>query len=136
MQGTGHTNAYPNANGVGSNSLAMIEPSMGKDIQDYGYVPGMTCNDPKDLVLMYLKTETHYSWHADASHTIFSPRRWMVISPAIVESGTCPEGGELLETVEFKRRVQLTVEFLKAHQRPYWQTVAKEQSEFLKSIKE
>ncbi len=135
MHEAGHTNAYPNADGIGSNSLAMIERYSGKEIQRYEYVPGLTCGDPKDLVLMYLKTKTRYSYHGDTEHTIFSPLRWMVLSPDILD-GTCPEGGQLLETAELKRRVQMTVAFLKEHQRLHWQAVAKEQSEFLSSIKE
>src|SRR5207244_627825 len=119
MLENGHTNVYPNANGVGSNSLAMIEPLFGQDIQQYAYVPGLRCDDPKDLVLMYLRMQTHYTWHGDSGHNIFSPRRWMVIPPQIIDTGTCPEGGELLSTSEFKRRLQMTVAFLREHQRPY-----------------
>ena len=33
MLETGHTNDYPNAAGVGSNSLAMIQPFVGQEIQ-------------------------------------------------------------------------------------------------------
>jgi hypothetical protein len=134
-----HTNIYPNLDGVGSNSLAVIEQYFGPDIQRYEYIPGLKCEDPKDLVLMYLKTKTHYSWHGDAKHTIFSPERWMVLSPDIIgyeTSNSCPEGGQLLDTPEFKRRIQMTVAFLKEYQRPNWQAVAKEQSDFLNSIKE
>src|SRR5436309_16057474 len=56
MLETGHTNAYPNADGAGSNSLAMIECYFGQDIQQYGYVPGLSYDDPKDVVLMYMRT--------------------------------------------------------------------------------
>ena len=134
MLETGHTNTFPNANGIGSNSLVMIEPFFAKDIQRYGYVPGLRDDDPKDLVLMYLRTQTHYTWHGDTEHTIFSPRHWMVLSPWIVGEGTCPEGGDLLDTQEFKRRLLLTLRFLQAQERPYWQVVTNEQMEFLKSI--
>jgi hypothetical protein len=134
---TGHTNGfYPNADGIGSNSLAMIEPFFGHDILRYAYIPGLRFDDPKDLVLMYLKRETHYSWHGDTEHTIFSPRRWMVVSPDIVMGGPYPEGGDLLDGPEFRRRVLKTVAFLREHDRPNWQIVAKEQEEFLKSVKD
>jgi hypothetical protein len=142
MLETGRTNGvytdgvYPNTNGIGSNSLAMIQPFFDQRIQQYGYVPGLKYDDPNDLVLMYLKAQTHYTWHGDTEHTIFSPRRWMVLSPKIVASGTCPEGGELLDTPEFKKRLQMTVTFLREHQRPYWQVVAEEQSNLLNSIKD
>jgi hypothetical protein len=128
-----HTNIYPNAHGIGSNSLAMIEGHFGNGVQRYGYVSGLSYADPKDVVLMYMRTR--YTWHGDVTHTIFSPERWLVLSPQIVDSGTCPEGGELLDTPEFKRRLQMTVTFLREHQRPYWQVVAEEQSNFLKSVR-
>ena len=111
-----------------------IEPYFSHDIQRYGYVPGLTCDDPKGLALMYMRTR--YTWHGDTAHTIFSARRWLVLSPDIVMGGPYPEGGDLLDTADFKRRLQRTVAFLKEHQRPHWQVVADEQSEFLKSIKE
>ncbi len=118
--------------------LAMLEPYFGKEIQRYGYIPGLTCYDSGDLVLMYLKTKTHYSWHGDTKHTIFSPSRWMVISPgfAVMESSDYPEGGQLLDTAEFKRRIEKTIAFLKENHRPDWEVVAKEQADFLKSIEE
>jgi hypothetical protein len=134
MLESGHTNAYPNANGVGSNSLAMIQPYFGPDIQQYKYVPGLSGDDPKDLVLMYIRTR--YTWHGDNGHTIFSPQRWLVLSPEILDSGTCPEGGELLDTAELKKRLERTVTFLRDHQRQYWQVVAVEQSNFLRSLKD
>jgi hypothetical protein len=136
MLETGHTNDYPNAAGVGSNSLAMIQPFIGQEIQQYEYVPGLRWDDSKELVLMYMRSQTHYTWHGDAAHAVFSPRRWMVLSPNFPNNGTCPEGGELLDTPEFKRRLETTISFLRNHQRPYWQTSFKEQSDFLKSIKD
>lgn len=137
MLETSHTNGfYPNADGIGSNSLAMIEPFFGHDIQQYAYIPGLRSDDPKDLVLMYLKRPTRYSWHGDTEHTIFSPRRWMVVSPDIVMGGPYPEGGDLVDGSELKRRVLRTVAYLKDHDREHWQTVAKEQEEFLKSVKD
>jgi hypothetical protein len=134
---TGHTNGlYPNADGIGSNSLAMIEPYFGPNIQQYAYVPGLRFGDPKDLVLMYLKRRTHYSWHGDIAHTIFSPNRWLVLSPDIAMGGPYPEGGDMVDGPEFRRRILKTVAFLREHDRPNWQVVAKEQEEFLKSVKD
>ena len=71
----GHTNAYPNVNGSGVKSLAQIEPCFGAEIiQKYSYVPGLTFDDPTNLVLMYLKKKTRHSWHGYTTHSIFSPR--------------------------------------------------------------
>jgi hypothetical protein len=137
MLETGHTNGfYPNADGVGSNSLAMIAPYFGRDMQQYVYVPGLKSDDPNDLVLMYLKKPTHYSWHGDTEHTIFSPRRWMVVSPDIVMGGPYPEGGDFLNGLEFRRRILKTVAFLREHDRLHWRVVAQQQEEFLKSVKD
>jgi hypothetical protein len=58
----------------------------------------------------------------------------MVLSPGIVMEGMCPEGGDLLDTPEFKRRLLLTLKFLQTKERPHWQVVSNEQMEFLKSI--
>ena len=129
---TSHSNTYPNSAGQGSNSLEMINDFFGGDMHQYKYVPGLMTDDPKDLVLMYMRTS--YSWHGDASHTIFSPRHWLVLSPNIL-SGTCPEGGDLLDMTEFKKRLERTIAFLKEHQRPYWPTVEQEQSNFLTTIR-
>jgi hypothetical protein len=126
---------YPNANGNGGASLAMIKPYFGDEILEYTYVPGLRYDDPNDLVLMYMKKKTRHTWHGDTQHTIFAPLRWMVLSPDILD-GTCPEGGMLVDTPEFKRRLLLTVAFLKERQRPYWQAAADGQMEFLKSITE
>jgi len=128
---------YPNANGMGSNSLAMVQPLFHSDLQQYAYIPGLSNDDPKGLVLMYLRARTRYACHGDTEHTIFSPRRWMVLPPEIIPgTGTYPEGGELLDTPEFKKRLQTTLAFLRENQRPYWQAVADEQSAFLNSLKD
>ena len=132
---TGHTNDYPNVNGNGHASLSIIEPFMDARIHQYGYVPGLHHDDPNDLVLMYMKEKTRHSWHGDRDNSIFSPPKWMVLSPDIL-AGSAGEGGALVETPEFKRRLQLTVIFLKENQRPDWQTVADEQTKFLNSIKQ
>lgn len=135
MVATGSTNEYPNTNGNGSASLAMMRPFFGDEIQQYGYVPGLRYGDPADLVLMYMKERTRRTWHGDNARSTFSSPRWMVLSPEILH-GTCPEGGTLVDTAEFKQMLQHTVAFLKENQRPHWQAVTDEQMQFLKSIKD
>jgi hypothetical protein len=127
---------YPNVDGSESGSLPAIEPFIGAEVHEYGYVPGLNEDDPGDLVLMYMKTRTAYTWHGDSTHTILSPRHWMVLSPGTFPNGTCPEGGELLDTAEFKRRLERTLAFVKEHERPYWPKVLEEQSKFLKRLKD
>jgi hypothetical protein len=127
---------YPNTNGNGSASLAATSPYFGEVIKRYGYIPGLRWDDPKDLVLMYLKVKTRYTWHGDMTPNIFSPKLWKIVPPSVVDDGPDPEGGELVTTPEFKKRILKTLVFLKENQRPYWQTVATEQMQFLDSIKE
>jgi hypothetical protein len=127
---------YPNVDGSESRSLAAIEPFIGPEIHQYGYVPGLH-EDDSGLVLMYMKVRTAYTWHGDSTHTILSPRHWMVLSPGSGANGMggyLPEGGELLDTAEFKRRLEATLAYLKEQQRPYWPVVVEEQSKFLKSL--
>jgi hypothetical protein len=84
---------------------------------------------------MYMKKKTRYSWHGDHGPTIFSEPRWMVLSPNII-SGTAGEGGARIDTPELKRRIELTLAFLKEKQRPNWKTVSDEQMAFLKSLRD
>lgn len=132
----GRTNTYPNAGGDGDKSLAELKKYFGNGLEKYGYMPGLRFDDPPNLVLMYLKQKTRHTWHADVNHSIFTRPRWYAISPAIMDGASAefPEGGRLLETAEFKARLLNTVAFLKEHQRPNWQTVANETSNFLASI--
>ena len=130
---TGHTNEYPNINGDSHASLATAERFMGRDIQQYEYVPGLHYDDPNDLVLMYMKKKTRHSWHGDHEHSIFSKPQWLVLSPDII-SGTAGEGGDLVDTSELKRRIERTLAFLKDKQRPNWQAVTEQQIALLKSI--
>ncbi len=126
---------YPNTNGNGDASLAMISPYFGGGLERYGYLPGLREDDHKDLVLMYLKVKTRYTWHGDTTPNIFSPKLWKVIAPDDWD-GPDPEGGELVTTPEFKKRILKTLAFLKENQRQNWQTVTTEQMQFLDSIKE
>jgi hypothetical protein len=133
---THHTNEYPNINGDGHASLGPVERFMGRGIHQYAYVPGLHYNDPTNLVLMYMKEKTRHSWHGDSEHSIFWEPRWMVLSPDLISSGTAGEGGDLLDTPEFKRRIELTLAFLKENQRPNWKVVTEEQLAFLRSIRD
>jgi hypothetical protein len=137
MLETGNKNIFPNIGGTGSNAMVLMEHYGRRRHERYGYVSGLREDDPPNLVLMYLKERTAYTWHADSDHTIFSHRRWMVLSPQFIQqrTSTYPEGGELLETPEFEKRLRATLEFLKTNQRTNWQTVTEEQMAFLESVK-
>lgn len=149
------TNVYPNVEGNSIKSFALIGSYIKNwetYITDYGYVPGLTADDPDDLVLMYLKKKTRRTWNGDHSPSIYSPQKWMVLPPGIYHNvfnlkpayipdpenynNKFPEGGLLVETPEFRRRLQKTLGFLKENNRLYWENVIKEHTEFLNAVKE
>jgi hypothetical protein len=73
MLASGNTKSYPNVDGKGTASLALIQRYFGDEIQEYGCVPGLRRKDPDNLVFMYLKKKTRHSWHADTRATFFTP---------------------------------------------------------------
>lgn len=134
------TNAYPNVEGNGAASLGQIAAYCRGDFSLYGYVPGLTRDDPKELVMLYLKKMTRRTWNGDHSATFFTKKKWFIGGPYYwwnpdFEHGL-PEGGQVVDTTEFKRRLQMTLDFLEENKRPYWETVVAEHTAFLKSIEE
>jgi hypothetical protein len=143
---TAGTNAYPNLDGDSLRSFRLMAEYMApayaveRILADYAYVPGLTVDDPKDLVVFYLKKRTRKTWNGDHSASVFGKRRWMVIGPDFWWNGPnrewLPEGGQVLSTAEFRNRLSTTLAFLRQNQRPNWETVVKEQAAFLESLKE
>ena len=133
------TNAYPNIDGNCLKSFSVIAPYYGEvtnTLKDYAYVPGLRPGDPTDLVMIYVREKSHRAWHGDSA-TIFSSSKWITIAPGF--DGNPGPRGELndwIDTSEFKARLAKTIEFLKEHQRPFWQNVVQEQSKFLDSLKD
>lgn len=136
------TNAFPNINGRSAESLTAIRGQMGGSMrwaQGYRYVPGLRRTDPGDLVLAYVDQPTRWVWHA--SHpTRFKPKAWLLV-PVDFTWGNgrrlSGAGGELSERVskaEFKERLQRTLDFIRANQRPNWQSIVAEHSKFLESL--
>jgi len=112
--------------------------------ETYRYVPGLRKGDPGDLVLMYMARPTRYIFHS-RPQTIFADRRWMVVPLDFDGQGgigqeisrDIPDSGEVSERVsldEFRARLKKTLEFLRANDRPNWQTVVAEHQRFLESI--
>jgi hypothetical protein len=137
------TNVWPNIDGDSTKSLAEIDKILHASggysySKAYGYVPGLKDDDPQDLIFMYLKQKTRRSWNGDHSPTVFTRKKWMVFAPDFWTSkapfGTYPEGGELVETPEFRRRLQMTLEFLRENNRSHWQAIVTEQTRFLESL--
>ncbi|MBI2438193.1 MAG: hypothetical protein HYV36_05200 [Lentisphaerae bacterium] len=136
-----HTNVYPNVVGNGMQSFLQVGEYLKLTgyINDYAYVPGLRSDDPNDLVLMYLKEKTRRTWNGDRRYNRHTEKMWMVFGPVMYRAAhgdDLPEGGTRETTLEFKRRFQKTLSFLKENNRPYWENVVKEHTEFLNSIKE
>jgi hypothetical protein len=134
------TNAFPNANGKGAESLETIREMMGGNMRwasGYRYVPGLRQDDPGDLVLMYLDRPTRWTWHGQPP-SILTRNAWIVVPVDFATAGRRHSGpGELSERVspeEFRSRLTRTLDFVRTNQRPNWQAVVAEHALFLKSL--
>jgi hypothetical protein len=134
-------NPFPNVGGVGEDSMAALHTEMNEQMawmQDYRYVPGLRQDDPGDLVLMYFNRPTRWASHV-APPTIFAAKEWILIPVDFICFGSrTPSGpGENSEQVsadEFTSRLKKTIDYIRAKQRPNWQTIVAEQTKFLESI--
>jgi hypothetical protein len=131
---------FPNVNGVGRDSLAMISEGMNGEMEwakDYKYVPGLREDDPGDLVLMYFDRPTRWVMHISPP-TIFNEKAWIVVPLDFAMGSRPPAGpGELSEQIsldEFRSRLRKTLDFIRTNKRPNWQTIVAEHTEFLDSI--
>lgn len=136
-----HTNVYPNVDGDSILSFAQFGkiPRIAEYAMDYGYIPGLHSDDPKDLVLMYLKQKTRRTWNGDRHYNRYTEKMWMVFVPNLFRAAhgeDLPEGGTRETTAEFKRRLQKTFDFLKENNRLHWENIVKEHTAFMNSIKE
>ena len=87
---------------------------------------------------MYMKQKTQYTWHGD-TRASRNKAMWIVFAPGLDSPDTdewCPEAARKLNTREFKTRLQATLDYLKANNRPYWTNAVREHGAFLSSIKE
>jgi hypothetical protein len=134
---------YPNVEGRSQESLRRAATNLPPRIAErfmnggYAYVPGFTTADKQDLVMLYLKQPTKLeSGLSIASdwRVLIRPRMWAVLPPYIEEGHT--DRPVLLNTHDFKSRLERTLQFLKDNNRPYWENVAKEHTAFLNTIKE
>lgn len=142
-----HSSELPNVDGNSAESLRKL--MMADDPEGwatrYQYVPGLTRNDPGDLVLAYLKTPTRWRHHAAGPPSRFAERKWILIPLDFTGAGgigtrverEMPDTGEEAERVsleELKSRLRKTLKYLQDNDRPHWQTVMAENEEFLKSL--
>jgi hypothetical protein len=137
----GRTGEFPNVGGRSSDSLAELVPFFGDTglEKKYRYVPGLTVDDPGDLVLLYLPQATRWTWHGTAP-TIFQKKAWILVpvdmklrGPDRDDAGP-GENSERVPLEEFKYRLRKTLDFLAANQRPNWEAVVEEHTRFLEML--
>jgi len=136
-QDANNSQSFPNVGGDSVRSLGELTPHLGGDdlTNQNMYVPGLTRNDPGELILMYLPAPTRWTWHGQKP-TIFTDRAWLVVPVDMKFYGNRSEAGpgefsERLSTTDFKRRLQATLQFLKEEQRPNWKATVEQHTEFL-----
>jgi hypothetical protein len=135
---------FPNVDGSGSRSLALLLPYFGPNdtnaLHDYMYVPGLHSDDPDNLILFYLREPSRRTWHGD-THWFSGPKRWVILNPtmSMPDSNSGRAGGELCEAIsmaEFKERLCATLEYLKRKERPGWQAAEQEHMRFMNAIQQ
>jgi hypothetical protein len=126
------TNGFPNVRGEASASLELLIPYMTAGaFRDYGYVAGLQPDDPRDLVLFYVKEPGRRRWHGDA-WSPFQPKLWVVVNPQF--SGDW-EDADAISTTELKRRLAKTLVLLEKTQRSGWRDSVREHGKFLDSLR-
>lgn len=136
---------FPNVDGSSSRSLAVLLPYLGPPddtnmLRDYMYVPGLRSDDPKNLILFYLREPSRWTWHGD-THWFGGSKRWIVLNPqmSLLNTDSPQAGGELDEAIslaEFKNRLLATLDYLKRNNRPGWQATEQEHMRFVNAIQE
>lgn len=134
---------FPNVRGLSQASLGAIREDMGSYMawtNDYNYVPGLREDDPPDLVLMYFNRPTRWNWHGPPP-TIFEKKAWIIVPVDFGSgSGFRPHTGQIGECSErvlldeFRSRLRQTLDFVRTNERPNWQTIVAEHTEFLESL--
>lgn len=133
-----YTNVFANVHGSSTESLSAMDENLGNSlfwIARYNYIPGMRKDDPKELILMYLKRPTRWINHV-RPQTIFQKKNWMIaplkgLSDDIDVSG---EYSQKISTPEFKQRLQQTLDFVRTNQRPNWESIVAEHTKFLNQL--
>jgi len=139
MLETTNSDWYPNVEGRSLESLAVLAPYLKdgrSELRDYRYVPGLMSDDPKELVLMYVKEPSRRSWHGD-TRWFGKEKRWVVLSPQPWpgEGDRYSEAAEWIPTDEFTNRLAETLRFLSENARPDWTNAVSEHLEFLRSLR-
>ncbi len=141
-QDANQSKVFPNVNGDSSQSLAALTQYLGgEDLSDrYMYVPGLSRDDPGELVLMYLPQPTRWTWHGQKP-SVFEVKAWLIVPVDMKTYGPDRDAGpgefsERVSLTEFQQRLQATLEFLEEQKRPDWQTIVRQHSGFLEQLPE
>ena len=141
-QDTHKTREFPNVRGESAASLTELDErnDLPEFKSNYNYVPGLTRDDPGDLVLMYVNQPTRWTWHGEPPLKS-KDQAWILVPVDMKLFGNRDRDklgpGEFSERVafdEFRQRLEKTLDFLKDQKRPNWEAVVKEHSEFLKRM--
>jgi len=129
---------YPNVEGSSAKTLALVARYYGPDmnaLRDYRYVPGLKRDDPKDLILAYVKEPSRRRWHGDA-HWFGREKRWVVLNPRVEdgEGDRWAEVAEWIPTDEFENRLAKTLQFLSENHRSYSTNAVIEHQRFLQEL--
>ena len=140
----GEDGFFPDVDGSSADSLKVLLTDWDSKTADsisnrYRYVPGLQGKDPGNLVLMYFNRPTRYTTHVSFP-TVFDEKGWIILPvdfgsrttrDPVIATGEC---GERVTTIEFKRRLRATLDFLRTNDRPHWQKVVAEHTAFLDEI--
>ena len=135
--------AFPNVDGISAKSLAAIQPFSGGFAweRDYMYVPGLRTDDPGDLVLVYLKKPTRWKSHVQLRPSLFHMKGWIIVPVDMEFYGNrdnevlgAGEFSEWITFVEFRQRLQKTLDFLRDRGRPHWESAVKEHGAVLAEL--
>ena len=79
-QDTNHTSLFPNIDGLSVDSLSNLRDDADSDTivemnEKYMYVPGLKSDDPGELVLMYMREPTRWTWHGWRP-SVFRSKAW------------------------------------------------------------
>ncbi len=131
------TRDFPNVDGDRVASVAAVkELANYPELKShYSYVPGLSREDPGDLVLFYIDRPTRWTLHGSPP-LIITSKKWILVPVDMKIHGSRSDTGpgELSERVsfdEFRKRLRKTLDYIKTKQRPNWETVVKQHTEFL-----
>ncbi len=134
------TTGFPNVAGRSTDSLAQCDELLQNDKLSGRYmcIPGLTRDDPGELVLLYMATPTRWTWHGERPSRT-APLKWLVV-PVDFRMGNREfdgngEQSEQLTDDQFLARLEKTLQFIEENERPNWESIVKEHRAFLEKVR-